>query len=68
MSKTFKEVFKEEQELEKGLADLWGYSLASTSLDQKQKRQKQISPPVVANITLRKFGKEIPKTERIKQV
>lgn len=62
MSKTFKEVFKEEQELEKGLADIWGYSLASTSLDHKQKRQKQTNPPVVANITLRKFGKEIPKT------
>ena len=54
--------------MEKSLADVYGYSQASASLENKHKRQKQTEVPVVANITLRKFGKDIPKTEKIKQV
>jgi hypothetical protein len=51
------------------LAGLWGYSLPSTSIDHsKQKKQRQTAPPNVANITLRKFGKEIGKTDKMKQV
>jgi len=52
--------------LENNLASVWGYNLHSTALDHKSKKQKEKPPPSVASITLRKFGKEIPKTERIR--
>ena len=66
MNKTFRESYKEEQDLENGLASVWGYSLNTTALDSKSKKQKERPIPSVASITLRKFGKEIPKTDRIK--
>lgn len=56
MSKTHREQCKEEQELQVGLAGVWGYSLADP-LDLKEKKQRHNAPPTVANITLRKFGK-----------
>ena len=37
-------------------------------LDIKSKKQVVSQPPKVANITLRQFTKDLPKTDRIKQV
>lgn len=68
MNKTFKEVHKEEQELENTLASVWGYDLRSNIADPKHKKHKQKHMPAVASITLRQFVTEIPKTERIQQV
>lgn len=68
MNTTFKEKCREQQKLESGLADRWGYTLTPTPADLKEKKQVESARPVVANITLRKFGREIGKTERIRQV
>jgi hypothetical protein len=44
------------------LASVWGYDLHSANFDPKSKKEKEKAIPTVASITLRKFGKEIPKT------
>ena len=68
MNRSFKQQYTEEQNLEVGVANKWGYSIFSNNLDTKSKKHIVSHTRKVANITLRQFNEDIPKTDRIRQV
>lgn len=45
-----------------------GYGQEKRPIEQKEKKQLQHKDCRVAGITLRKFGKEIPQTDQMKQI